>query len=245
MLRNTVTICLFLGLFCEIGSAQLRRPKRPGGIRPGGGLQIQRDGNSTNRRQDVEGTIWEFKVMDSSESNKSKRTQMTGRIRIKQTSVFAVGKVEVADSEQVASGNAAEMMKKFDRNGDQKLNTSELDALLASMRGGGSGSKRSGPPSTSGRGSGGVQSELEGLLSQRIKKAKEEDTGGERIGDMTKSKSSEKTFRFDEDDEHPLSGIVVVEPDSKSNGVWLGRYDEFADGKKVKRWRFEMRKIEE
>ena len=241
MLRNTVTICLFLGLFCEIGSAQLRRPRRPGGIQPGGGLQIQRDGNSTNRRQDVEGTIWEFKVMDNSESNKSKRTQMTGRVRIKQTSVFAVGKVEVADSEQVASGDAAEMMKQFDKDGDRKLNTSELDTLLASIRGGGGTSKPSGRPSKSG----GVQSELEGLLSQRIKNASEEDTGGERIGDMTKSKSSEKTFQFDEDDEHPLSGMVVVQPDSKSNGVWIGRYDEFADGKKKKRWRFEMRKVEE
>ena len=241
MLRNAVIVCLFVGLFCEIGSAQLRRPRKPGGSARSGGLQIQRDGNSSFQRKDVEGTIWEFKVMDSGESNKSKATKMTGRIRIKQTSLFAVGNVELADSEQVASGDAAEMMKQFDKDGDRKLDTSELDTLLASIRGGRSTSKRSGQPSKSG----GVQGELEGLLSQRIKKAKEEDTGGERIGDMTKSKSSEKTFQFDEDDEHPLSGMVVVQPDSKSNGVWIGRYDEFAGGKKKKRWRFEMRKVEE
>ena len=62
---------------------------------------------------------------------------------------------------------------------------------------------------------------------------------------MTKSTSSEKTFRFDEDDDYPLSGMVVVQPDSENNGVWLGRYDEFVNGKKENRWRFEMRKIEE
>ena len=244
MLRNVLIVCLLVGLSCEIGSAQRRKPGILGGGRRGGGVQIQRDGSSTNRRQDVEGTIWEFKVMDNSESNKSKGTKMTGRMRIKQTSLFAVGKVEVAESEQVSSGDAADMMKQFDKDGDRKLNTSELDALLASMSGSG-GSKRAGQGSTSGRSSGGIQSELEGLLSQRIRKAGEEDTGGERIGDMTKSKSSEKTFQFDEDDEHPLSGIVVVQPDSKSNGVWIGRYDEFVNGKKKKRWRFEMRKIEE
>ena len=239
MLRNVLIVCLLMGVFCEIGSAQRRLPRKPGAGGRGGGLQIQRDGDSTNRRQDVEGTIWEFKVMDNSESNKSKRTKMTGRFRIKQTSVFAAGSVEVAETAEQASGDAAEMMKQFDRNGDQKLNTSELDALLASMRGGGS------RPDNQ-RGSGGVQSELKGLLSQRIAKATEEDTGGERIGDMTKSRSSEKTFRFDEDDNHPLSGMVVVKPDTKQrSGTWLGSYDEYANGKKKKRWRFEMRKIAE
>jgi hypothetical protein len=152
--------------------------------------------------------------MDANESDKSKRTKMTGRIRIKQSSVFAVGGVEVAEkTEQEAAG---------DDGGDR-------------------------PDRLTKRGSsGGVQGELKGLLSQRISKAKQEGSGGERIGDMTKSKSSEKTFRFDEDDDYPLSGIVVVQPDTeKSNGVWLGKYDEFSNGKKKKRWRFEMRKIEE
>ena len=239
MLRNVVIVCLLVGVTCEVANAQRRLPRRPTGDRSGGRIQIQRDGDSANRRNDVEGNIWEFKVLDNSESNKSKQTKMTGRMRIKQTSVFAVGSVEVADSGG-ATGDASEMMKEFDRNGDQKLNLSELDALLASMRGNGGRQKRAGQPS-----SGNVQGELNGLLSQRLKKAKEEDIGGERIGDMTKSISSEKTFRFDEDDKHPLSGMVVVQPDKKSNGVWLGRYDEFSNGKKKKRWRFEMRKIED
>ena len=209
----TMFMMVILMITASDSLAQGRRQGKTGGRRQGGGLTIQRDGNSTNRRQDVEGTIWEFKVMDNNESNKSKRTQMTGRIRIKQSSVFAVGNVEVAEKNgQGAAGGEA---------GDK-------------------------PNRSTKRGSSGdVQSELKGLLSQRINKVKQEDTGGERIGDMTKSKSSEKTFRFDEDDDYPLSGMVVVQPDGKSNGVWLGRYDEFSDGKKEKRWRFEMRKIEE
>jgi hypothetical protein len=185
---------------------------RQRGGRQGGGLTIQRDA-STDKRQDVEGTIWEFKVMDNNESNKSKRTKMTGRLRIKQTSVFAVGEVELAEKtgEPASGDEGGDRPKRFTKRGS----------------------------------SDDTQGELKGLLSQRINKAKQEDTGGERIGDMTKSKSSEKTFRFDEDDKHPLSGMVVVQPNQKSNGVWLGRYDEFDNGKKKKRWRFEMRKIEE
>ena len=246
MIRPVLLVCIVVAVLCDAATAQRRLPRRPGG-RSGGGVQIQRDGDSTNRRNDVEGTIWEFKVLDSSESNRSKQTKMTGRIRIKQTSVFAVGKVEVKEQlDSKDSGDATQVMREFDRNGDQQLNTSELDALLASMRSG----NRSGQAGDSGpagnREGGHVQGELKGLLSQRINSAKQQDTGGERIGDLTKDRSSEKTFRFDEDDEYPLSGMVVVTPDTKkSNGTWLGRYDEFVDGRKENRWRFEMRKIEE
>lgn len=44
---------------------------------------------------------------------------------------------------------------------------------------------------------------------------------------------------------YPLSGLVKLKPDTKKNGVWAGTYEEFAGGKKLKRWRFEMRKVEE
>jgi hypothetical protein len=54
------------------------------------------------------------------------------------------------------------------------------------------------------------------------------------------------TFRFDEDDDYPLSGLAVVQPDTKAKGgLWRGYYDEFEDGKKKQRWRIELRKIEE
>ena len=202
----TMFMMLIFMITTSDSSAQGLRQRRSGGR-----LTIKRDPSSTDKRQDVEGTIWEFKVMESNESNKSKRTRMTGRIRIKQSSVFSAGKVEQTGQQEPS-----------DKGGDQPNRSTQR-----------------GP-------SGNKQGELKGLLSQRINKANELDMGGERIGDMTKSKSSEKTFQFDEDDEHPLSGIVVVKPDTTNrNGVWLGRYDEFSNGKKKKRWRFEMRKIEE
>jgi hypothetical protein len=194
-------------------SAQGIRQRLTEGARQGGGLTIQRDGDSTDRRQDLEGAIWEFKVMDSNERNESKRTKMTGRVRIKQSSVFAVGVVEMAEeAEQGAAGDG------------EAAKPSRLPRRESS---------------------GGAQDPLNGRLSQLLDQATQEDAGGERIGDMTKSTSSERTFQFDEDDEYPISGTVVVRPDGKRNGVFVGSYDEFADGKKVKRWRFEMRRIEE
>lgn len=57
--------------------------------------------------------------------------------------------------------------------------------------------------------------------------------------------SSEYRFELDQDDDYPLSGLVKLKPDAKKDGVWSGNYEEFAGGQKVKRWRFEMRKIEE
>ena len=241
MLKYVAFALIVVGI-CDAGLAQRRRPGR---IRPGGGVQIQRDSSDQNRRNDVEGAIWEFKVIDQSESNRSKQTKMTGRFRIKQTSVFAVGGVEMAGGAANDNRNAAQMMNEFDRNGDNKLDTTELDALLASMRGG----NRAAPANpgnaqlgASGQGGG----DLRNLVAQRLQGANEKESGGERIGDLTKSTSAEKTFRFDEDDNHPLSGIAVVEPDTeRKNGVWKGRYDEYAGGKRTKRWRFEMRRIED
>ena len=83
---------------------------------------------------------------------------------------------------------------------------------------------------------------MRGAIAQRIQAKTESDTGGERIGDVVKDKGAEVTIRFDEDDEHFLSGIAVVQPDTKKRGgLWVGRYTDDKD----KRWRFEMRKIEE
>ncbi len=56
------------------------------------GLQANKD--TENQRKDVEGFIWEYKVIEPDERDRSKRTRMTGRLRIKETALFAVGKVE-------------------------------------------------------------------------------------------------------------------------------------------------------
>lgn len=210
--------CLVLTVCCGTALAQRKLP-----------VQINVDSN--NRFKDVEGTIWEFKVIDRAEKNAAKKTKMTGKIRIKQTSVFAVGKVKVAEKEDKKQEQAAD-----EGEGAGGGPFALRDRLKRRVEGG-PGAKT---------GSNKLEGEMKGLLSQKIGKAREEDTGGERVGDLTKDKSSERMFRFDEDDKYELSGVVVVKPDTKKrNGVWLGRYDEFVDGKKKKRWNFEMRKIQE
>lgn len=214
------------------------------------GIRVPGGDDSGRQVKDVEGIIWEYKVMDNEERDRSQKTKMTGRMRIKQTAVFAVGKVEVqGPSSANGTRDAAQLMKEFDTNGDNKLNLTELERLLVSTRSekdNSTGDQPSPMSKKSAQGSGDLQGELKGLLSQRINSASEESSGGERIGDLTKSASTEKRFKFDEDDSHPLSGIVVLRPDTTNrNGVWFGYYDEFSGGKKIERWRFEMRKIEQ
>lgn len=212
--RLTFVAALFLMITAVPCAAQGRRQRQGRGNSGGGGITLQRDASSSNRRQDVEGTIWEFKVLENGERDKSKQTKMTGRIRIKQSSLFAVGKVErVAEPDKQAAEDVVENP-------------------ASPLRGAGSGQRASGGFGRRFAEEGGARESASST--------------GERIGDMTKNKSNEKTFQFDEDDEYPLSGLVVVQLDTKkSNGVWSGRYDEFANGKKTKRWRFEMRKVEE
>lgn len=174
----------------------------------GGGkrdISILKQGSteSTNRRQDVEGTIWEYKVIEPGEKDDSRETKMTGRLRIKQTSVFSVGKPKMV-------GEKENKDKEAKASGDADLRGNFKD-----------------------------------LLSQRVNESKVQTTGDERIGDYSTSGSSEYKFEFDQDDNYPLSGLVKLKPDTKKNGVWTGTYEEFSSGKKVKRWRFEMRKVEE
>ena len=91
-----------------------------------------------------------------------------------------------------------------------------------------------------------VRGQFKSLLSQRMNQSQEQTSGGERIGDISKGGSNKYKYQFDQDDKYPLSGLVDVSPDSeKKNGVWSGNYEEFSGGKKVNRWRFEMRKVEE
>lgn len=195
-------------------------PKRTNGARA---LQVEADGGS--RRNDLEGSIWEYKVMENSDANRSTRTKMSGKIRIKQSALFAVGQVKRSDSEKPVEGAEAA--------GDPRA------AIRARLQG-----DASTPASGGAVRSGDRLSELraagESLRSGR------QDVGAERIGDLAKQESSELQFRFDEDDSYPLSGRAAIKPDTDNRGgLWTGSYDEFVDGKKAKRWRIEMRKVEE
>ncbi|MEM8944584.1 MAG: hypothetical protein AAGD11_05310 [Planctomycetota bacterium] len=230
--------CLVFAAFCEVADAQ--RPLR-------GNLSVEVDGSSINRRQDVEGSIWEFKVIDRAEKNASKKTKLTGKLRIKQTAVFAVGKIEVTEKEaenrdkvQPGADN------RQDANANQRGLRGRLTRRVTAAQGEDTGSTTDDSRIVPGRDSNSVQGELRGLRGERNNRSIGGDVGGERVGDLTKDLSNEKMFRFDEDDKYRLSGVVVVKPDTKRrNGVWIGRYDEFTDGKKKQRWSFELRKIEE
>ena len=124
--------------------------------------------DSDNTRNDVEGAVWEFKVMDS----KSKEVKLSGNLRMDQSAVFAL--IESEQGPRRRRGNAQKQ---------------------------------------------------------------------ERVGDIIKSKgppnNRELTIRFDDDDEHPLSGTAVIKTDTA--GVFVGRYTDDDN----KRWRFELRKVED
>ena len=204
------------------------------GVQGKAGLLKEKQGNndSDTKRKDVEGAIWEYKVMQHDEKDRSDRTKMTGRLRIKQTSLFAVGKVEHSNSVE----------KEEKDNVKAEAGSEAPIAPTGSLKERLQGKK----PTTSGEGGEDIKKQAKELLSQKLKQQSEGQSGSERIGDLIKQSAKEYTFRFDEDDDYPLSGLAVVKPDTKSKGgVWLGYYDEFEDGEKKKRWRIEMRKIEE
>lgn len=214
-----------VGLFCVPGHCQVLRgkvapPKRTGGTQA---LQVEGDGGS--RRSDLEGSIWEFKVMENSDQNRSTRTKMTGYFRIKQSALFAIGEVEYADSDDQQKGEEADV--------DPRA------AIRARLQGG--------EPTPASGGNGQLGGRLGGLLAgggpPQVGQTPEV---SERMGDLAKQKSNELQFRFDEDDSYPLSGRSTIKPDKNDRGgLWIGSYDEFVNGKKKKRWRFEMRKVEE
>ena len=191
----------------ETGSAQGILGGKNRGNRPKLGSRQTTD-ESTDKRQDVEGTIWEYKVLDPKEKDPKKQTLMSGRFRMKQSAIFAVGDAKL-------------------ENGKGKL--AEEPAATSEKQG-----------------KSDLRGQLQGLLAQRSNKAKEQSSGGDRIGDISKGGSNKYKYQFDQDDDYPLSGLVEVTLDTKKkNGVWSGNYEEFSGGKRVNRWRFEMRKIEE
>lgn len=202
MLRYLLVGFLMTVVYCETGLAQGPLKKKLDAARRGATAGKQSENDSNDKRNDVEGTIWEFKVMDRKEKDKSKQTKMTGKFRMKQTSVFSVGDV-------VMVGGQANQQKAKNDSAD-------------------------------------VKGQLKGLLSQRMKKVQQKDTGGDRVGDFSKSKSNEYIIRFDEDDDYPLSGRAELKLDTKNKGgVWFGKYVEYLSGNKKQSWRIEMRKIED
>ena len=221
MWKYNLLVVVFVALCCSTANAQGKL-----GLLKG----RQNKNDSDQRRKDVEGVIWEYKLMEHDERDRSERTKMTGRLRIKQTALFAVGEVEYINTEEGGK----------DEGGAGKDDTSP-----AGTGGGLMERLQSKKPEAQSEGSDELKRQAKELLSQRLKQKTEEKTGSERIGDLIKQSRREYRFRFDEDDEYPLSGLAVLHPKASGGGVWLGYYDAFADGKKKKRLRIEMRKLEE
>ena len=248
MYKSACLACLFLIFVANLSYGQGSLKKRLGSARRGNSSGNS-DSDSRNVRNDFEGTIWEFKVIDRNERDKSKQTRMTGRFRVKQTAVFAVGQVQVVSDPADNNSNfdANRLIKQFDKDGNKQLNSAELTELLNSMQGGNTSIRGSRSVPSSNRKPNNTQGDLKELLSQRINKAKQSDVGGSaRIGDLSVKGSKGYVFQFDQDDNHPLSGKADLRKDRKNKGgVWFGDYDEYVDGKRVKTWRMELRKIDD
>ena len=150
----------------------------------------------------MEGTIWEYKVLDPKEKDPKLQTLLTGKFRIKQTSIFSVGEAKLVNG----AGKLAEQPAAA---GGRKENGVEKGSESGNIRG-----------------------QLQGLLSQRTKKSEEQTSGGDRIGDIAKGSSNKYKYEFDQDDEYPLSGLVDVALDTKKNGVWSGTTKSSLAGRK-------------
>lgn len=164
------------------------------------------------RRNDLEGGIWEYKVI---ERRGDKATVLTGKIRIKESAAFDVsGSAKGSLLEQRGGGDA----------GADKPNGSKLPFGLSE------------PPRL-------------GVLDR----ISESNRGGDRIGDINYQRSNNSTnatpkvtFRFDADDEHPLTGEANVKYDTRGGGgVWRGTYVERLPSGDKERWTFELRAIED
>ncbi len=251
MLKILCSGCFLLLFFFETSHAQGPLKKKLESARGSGGVKIGRNSgdDSGSRRNDFEGSVWEFKIIDTKERDNSKKTHMTGRLRVKQTAVFAVGEPVISESspQRSPSEEADALLQKFDRNSDGQLSSKELTSMVKSVRRGDTAFSASTSSQANSRGTPDVKGDMKSLVSQRLRGAKEADAGGgSRIGDFSKQNTSKSIFTFDEDDDFPLSGRAEVKPDTKKKGgVWFGHYDEYVGGKKQKRWRMELRKIDE
>lgn len=245
MFRHLYISGLVALVFCSTVNAQGRfnklKPNRPIPNRNSS------DENKGNQRNDFEGTVWEFKIIDRNEDNQSNKAHLSGRIRVKQSAVFAVGKVEVGQHGSANAGEVAnDLMKRFDKNRDQRLEAAELTSLVAALQSGEVSVSTNQTVKANGTNKG-IKRDMQELLSQRLNHAKQADNGGgARIGDLSKQSPKSCVFEFDQDDDHPLSGRAELKPDTKDKGgVWKGNYYEYVNGKKGERWHIEMRKIDE
>ena len=85
------------------------------GLQRGANKETKSDSNDS--RFDFEGVVWEFKVIDRKEKDKSKQTKMTGRLRIKQSAIFAIGNARktdsASDSSDAKTDNASDLKGQF------------------------------------------------------------------------------------------------------------------------------------
>ena len=125
MLKYVLIFCLFVFAMCETGLAQgpLKKKLRDAARR---GANNDSDNDSDDKRNDFEGAVWEFKVIDRKEKDKSKQTKMTGRLRIKQTAIFSIGDVDRGEKNKAAPDNKTR--------GDGKLKDIVADRLKSAMQ---------------------------------------------------------------------------------------------------------------
>lgn len=156
-------------------------------------------GNSEGTREgkhfglkDVEGVVWEFKVIDE----KTKKTESTGRFRVKEDALFLVRmKRDVVPADKPADDKGKlNLRDKFAKKLDESAQTDPTERI--------------------------------GEIDVKYKNL---------------SDPSELRLIFDNDDEYELSGRAVIKRTSQKSTIWTGRYDD----QNKKRWKFEVRKIEE
>ena len=200
---HSIRVPFLAALLLAGASAALGQPPIVGGL-------LDKVGEQADRRNDLEGGIWEYKVLE----RRGNATVMVGKVRIKQSAAF-----------DVAGSAKGSLLKE---RGEAAEETDEGPSLPFGI-------KPPSPPKL-------------GVLDQ----ISESNRGGDRIGDINYEKSRNSTnatpkvsFRFDTDDEHPLSGVANVKYDTRGGGgVWRGTYvEQTADGKQ--RWKFELRFIED
>ncbi|QDT70456.1 hypothetical protein MalM25_34040 [Planctomycetes bacterium MalM25] len=160
------------------------------------------------RRNDLEGGIWEYKVV---QRTGQKKTVLQGKVRIRDEAAFDVAGSAKGDLLNEAGIEAPDEGGSFPFGIKPPTNLGVLDRVAEGNR------------------------------------------GGDRIADITYKRARNSTtatpkvtFRFDTDDEHPLSGEALVKYDTRNGGgVWRGSYYAVQPDGKKKRWNFELRFIED
>lgn len=147
-------------------------------------------GNKKSGLKDFEGVVWEFKIINV----KTKKTETTGRFRVKQDALFLVRMKETGEKKENLPKEKAE------------------------------------PP-------------LRQAISKKLEDAVVTDLT-ERIGEIDHefpTESGEIRLIFDSDDKYELSGRALIKRTSTQSTIWSGNYDDT----EKKRWRIELRKIDE